>query len=323
MSVIQENVTSNNEDQSRLVVYPIKHKTVWDMYKRQQSCFWTVEEIDFSKDYKDWLKLTDNEQHFIKYVLGFFAASDGIVNLNLLERFMKETTVLEVQICYTWQAAMENIHAECYSLMIDTYIKDTQEKTFLLEAVKNIPSISKKALWALKWIDDKEASFAQRLLAFACVEGIFFSGSFCAIYWLKQRNLMPGLCISNEFIARDEGMHCDFACMMYSNVEDRLSFEKVKELFEEVVEIESEFITESIPCKLIGMNDDNMIQYIKFVADRLLVDLNYPKIYNTTNPFPFMENISLEGKTNFFEHRPTQYKKASISDSSFAISEDF
>jgi ribonucleotide reductase beta subunit family protein with ferritin-like domain len=315
--------SKKNTDKPRLVVYPIKNKPVWDMYQKQQSCFWTVGEIDFSKDYKSWQQLTDKEQHFIKYILGFFAASDGIVNMNLAERFLNDTEELEVRTCYQWQIAMENIHAECYSLMIDTYIKDNKEKEFLLDAIENIPSITKKANWALKWIEDKQASFAQRLLAFACVEGIFFSGSFCAIYWLKERNLMPGLCISNEFIARDEGMHCDFACMQYLKQPDKLPFEKVKELFEEVVEIESDFITESIPCKLIGMNSEHMIQYIKFVADRLLVDLNYPKIYKASNPFSFMENISLEGKTNFFEHRPTQYKKANVSDSSFEISDDF
>ena len=311
------------EDPSRLVVYPIKHHKIWEMYKIQQKCFWTVEEIDFSKDYLDYVKLNENEQHFVKYVLGFFAASDGIVNLNLLERFLKDIDITEAQICYTWQAAMENIHAECYSLMIDTYIKDLDEKNFLLNAIQNIPCIGKKGKWAMKWINDKSSSFAQRLLAFACVEGIFFSGSFCAIYWLKERNLMPGLCLSNEFIARDEGLHCDFACLLYSMINDKLDYETVKELFTEVVDIEIEFITESLPCKLIGMNSEFMIQYIKYVADRLLTDLGYKKMYNESNPFPFMENISLEGKTNFFEQRVSQYKKADNSNSSFNITDDF
>jgi ribonucleotide reductase beta subunit family protein with ferritin-like domain len=267
-------------------------------------------------------KLNSDEQHFIKYVLGFFAASDGIVNINLLDRFLKEVKVLEAQICYTWQAAVENIHSETYSLMIDTYIKDTKEKLFLLNAIENIPCITKKASWAIKWINDENASFAQRLVAFACVEGIFFSGSFCAIYWLKERNLMPGLCLSNEFIARDEGLHCDFACLLYSMLRDKLDYDIIKNIVEEVVEIETEFITDSLSCKLIGMNSDLMSQYIKFVADRLVRELGYRNIYNVKNPFPFMENISLEGKTNFFEQRVSQYKKAENS-GAFALTDDF
>ena len=320
---MSEYIDNELNEECRLVVYPIKHEKIWEMYKKQQKCFWTADEIDFSKDYSDWEKLNDNEKHFVKHILGFFAASDGIVNINLLERFLKDVNILEAQICYTWQAAIENIHNETYSLMIDTYIKDRFEKEYLLNAVKNIPCITKKAAWAIKWINDKDASFSQRLVAFACVEGIFFSGSFCAIYWLKERNLMPGLCLSNEFIARDEGLHCDFACLLYSMLKNRLDFETVKEMIEEVVDIETEFITESLPCKLIGMNSDLMEKYIKYVSDRLLGELGYAKIYKETNPFPFMENISLEGKTNFFEQRVSQYKKADYSDSSFNISDDF
>ncbi len=320
---MSEYIDNELNEECRLVVYPIKHEKIWEMYKKQQKCFWTADEIDFSKDYSDWEKLNDNEKHFVKHILGFFAASDGIVNINLLERFLKDVNILEAQICYTWQAAIENIHNETYSLMIDTYIKDRFEKEYLLNAVKNIPCITKKAAWAIKWINDKDASFSQRLVAFACVEGIFFSGSFCAIYWLKERNLMPGLCLSNEFIARDEGLHCDFACLLYSMLKNRLDFETVKEMIEEVVDIETEFITESLPCKLIGMNSDLMERYIKYVSDRLLGELGYAKIYKETNPFPFMENISLEGKTNFFEQRVSQYKKADYSDSSFNISDDF
>lgn len=309
-------------EEARLVLYPIRHDKIFEMYKKQQKCFWTADELDFSKDHKDWEKLTSDERHFIKYVLGFFAASDGIVNINLLDRFLKDVKILEAQICYTWQAAVENIHSETYSLMIDTYIKDNQEKSFLLNAIENIPCINKKASWAIKWINDEKSSFAQRLVAFACVEGIFFSGSFCAIYWLKERNLMPGLCLSNDFISRDEGLHCDFACLLYSMLKNKLDYEIIKEMISEVVEIETEFITDSLPCRLIGMNNELMREYIKFVADRLVRDLGYENIYNVKNPFSFMENISLEGKTNFFEERVSQYKKADVNNS-FNISDDF
>jgi len=310
------------KEEARLVLYPIKHDKIFEMYKKQQKCFWTADELDFSKDHRDWEKLTSDEKHFIKYVLGFFAASDGIVNINLLDRFLKDVKILEAQICYTWQAAIENIHSETYSLMIDTYIKDNQEKTFLLNAIENIPCINKKASWAIKWINDENSPFAQRLLAFACVEGIFFSGSFCAIYWLKERNLMPGLCLSNDFISRDEGLHCDFACLLYSMLKNKLDYDIIKDMISEVVEIETEFITDSLPCRLIGMNHELMKDYIKFVADRLVRDLGYENIYNVKNPFTFMENISLEGKTNFFEERVSQYKKADVSNS-FNISDDF
>ena len=310
------------KEESRLVLYPIRHDKIFEMYKIQQKCFWTADELDFSKDHKDWEKLTFDERHFIKYVLGFFAASDGIVNINLIDRFLKDVKILEAQICYTWQAAVENIHSETYSLMIDTYIKDSVEKTFLLNAIENIPCINNKANWAIKWINDEKAPFAQRLVAFACVEGIFFSGSFCAIYWLKERNLMPGLCLSNDFISRDEGLHCDFACLLYSMLKYKLDYDIIKNMINEVVEIETEFITESLPCRLIGMNHDLMKTYIKFVADRLVRDLGYDNIYNVKNSFAFMENISLEGKTNFFEERVSQYKKADVS-TAFNISDDF
>ena len=321
ISNLEQNEALLKEDQ-RLVLYPIRHDKIWEMYKKQQKCFWTADEIDFSKDHKDWETLNADERHFIKYVLGFFAASDGIVNINLLDRFLKDVKVLEAQMCYTWQAAVENIHSETYSLMIDTYIKNSEEKNFLLNAIENIPCITKKANWAVKWINDKEASFAQRIIAFACVEGIFFSGSFCAIYWLKERNLMPGLSLSNDFIARDEGLHCDFACLLYSMLANKLDYDVIKEMITEVVDIETEFITESLPCRLIGMNHELMKQYIEFVADRLVRDLGYDNIYNVKNPFSFMENISLEGKTNFFEQRVSQYKKADVS-STFTISDDF
>jgi ribonucleotide reductase beta subunit family protein with ferritin-like domain len=318
---LEKNEALLKED-SRLVLYPIRHTKIFEMYKKQQKCFWTADEIDFSKDHKDWEKLTSDERHFIKYVLGFFAASDGIVNINLIDRFLKDVKILEAQICYTWQAAVENIHSETYSLMIDTYIKDSVEKTFLLNAIENIPCINNKANWAIKWTNDDKSSFAQRLVAFACVEGIFFSGSFCAIYWLKERNLMPGLSLSNDFIARDEGLHCDFACLLYSMLTNKLDYDTIKNMISEVVEIETEFITESLPCRLIGMNHDLMKEYIKFVADRLVRDLGYENIYNVKNPFAFMENISLEGKTNFFEQRVSQYKKADVN-TAFDISDDF
>ena len=311
-----------NDESRRLVIYPIKNIEIWEMYKKQQKCFWTADEIDLSKDHKDWASLNIDEKYFIKHVLGFFAASDGIVNINLLERFLNDINILEAKICYTWQAAMENIHSEMYSLMIDTYIKDTTEKLYLLNAIENIPCIKKKAEWSMKWIEDKKASFAQRLIAFACVEGIFFSGSFCAIYWLKERNLMPGLCHSNEFIARDEGLHCDFACLLYSMLKEKLDYIAITEMINEVVEIETEFITESLPCKLIGMNEELMKQYIKFVADRLVRELGYKNIFNEKNPFHFMENIALEGKTNFFEQRPSQYKKAEVT-TTFNLVDDF
>ena len=310
-----------SEEESRFVIFPIRNEKIWEAYKVQQKSFWTAEEIDFSKDHQDWDKLKDGEKHFIKYVLAFFAASDGIVNMNLLERFLNEIQVLEAKVCYTYQAMIENVHSEVYSLLIDTYIKDRNEKNFLFNAIKNIPCVKKKADWALKWIDSDE-SYAKRLVAFAIVEGIFFSGSFCAIYWLKQRNLMPGLTTSNEFIARDEGQHCDFACLLYSMLKKKLDEESINQIIKEAVEIENEFITESLPCNLIGMNSSLMTQYIQFVADRLCRQLGCKNIYNVKNPFEWMENISLQGKTNFFENRVSQYKKADLS-KGFSISDDF
>lgn len=316
------------EENSRLTVYPLKHKPIWEMYKKQQAAFWTVEEVDMSKDYDHFKKFKPEEQHFIKHILAFFAASDAIVNINLLERFTKDVKIPEAQIAYTYQAMMENIHAEMYSLMIETIIKDPTEKESLLNAVETIPCIGKKAAWAIKWIESQD-SFAKRLVAFAIVEGIFFSGSFCAIFWIKhvKKNKMPGLTLSNEFIARDEGMHTDFACLLYSMMNNKLEQEELEGMIREAVEIESEFITESLPCKLIGMNSEMMNQYIQFVADRLCYTLGHPKIYNTKNPFTWIEALSLEGKNNFFEGRTSQYQNANIMNSSskgaFMISEDF
>ena len=317
-----EEILLSTED-NRLTVHPIKFDNIWALYKKQQKCFWTAEEIDFSKDTKDWENLKVEEKHFIKHVLAFFAASDTIVNINLVDRFLKDVNILEAQIGYTFQAMMENVHSEVYSLMIDTYIKDPKEKTYLLNAVENIDCVGEKSKWAFKWIESSE-DFAARIVAFAVVEGVFFSGSFCAIYWLKERNLMPGLTLSNEFIARDEGLHVEYACELYSMLKNKLDAQTVNEIVKEAVEIETVFITESLPCKLIGLNSDNMIEYIKYVADGLLIDLGYPKIYNSSNPFDFMENISLEGKTNFFESRVSQYKKADLSNSSaFELSDNF
>ena len=305
-------MNSKIDKQDRLVVYPIKHPDIWNQYKKHLMSFWTVEELDFSKDYNHWQTLNKNEQHFIKYVLGFFAASDGIVNINLVENFIDQVEILEAKIYYRFQATMEDIHAECYSLMIDTYIKDDNEKNELLNAIETIPCIRQKADWAIKWIDNDRATYAQRLIAFACVEGIFFSGSFCAIFWLKKRGLMPGLTFSNELISRDEGLHTDFAIELYSLLENKLNENTFYELVKDAVEIEKEFITESLPCNLIGMNAELMKQYIEFVADRLIVQFGYEKIYNVENPFEFMELISMRNKTNFFEKRVGEYGKAGV-----------
>jgi ribonucleotide reductase beta subunit family protein with ferritin-like domain len=311
---------------NRLTVYPIKYQKIWEFYKKETAAFWTTEEIDFSKDCDDFIKLNEKEQYFIKMVLSFFAASDTIVNINLGERFIKEVQIREAIIAYDFQKMMENIHSETYSLQIDNIIRDNEEKEKALNAIKNYPCIKKKADWAYKWIESRE-SFALRLIAFAIVEGVFFSGSFCAIFWLKKKNVMPGLCDSNEFIARDEGMHTAFACLLYSMFNERIDENIVHTMFKEAYEIEREFICDSLPCSLLGMNSDLMSQYIRFVADLLLVSLNYNKIWNETNPFDFMESISMEGKTNFFESRPTQYQKASVlntgRDNSFTITNDF
>jgi ribonucleotide reductase beta subunit family protein with ferritin-like domain len=316
-----------NTENNRLTVYPIKFDKIWEMYKLQQAAFWTAEEIDFSNDYTDFEKLSENEKHFIKMVLAFFAASDTIVNINLGERFIREVQIRESIVTYTYQMMMESIHSEVYSLMIDNIVRNQEEKNKLLNAIIEYPCISKKAQWAQKWIESN-APFAQRLIAFAIVEGIFFSGSFCAIFWMKKKNLMPGLCDSNELISRDEGMHTDFAVLLYSMITCKIDQNIVHQMFIDAVTIENEFICESLPCSLLGMNNELMSDYIKFVADRLLVQLNYNKIWGVSNPFDFMESISMEGKTNFFESRPTQYQKASVlntstSEKHFLSIEDF
>jgi ribonucleoside-diphosphate reductase beta chain len=315
------------EEDNRYVLFPIKHHDIWSAYKKQLGSMWTAEELDFTQDLKDWEKLTDDERHFVKNVLAFFAGSDGIVMENLVERFTGEVSWMDAKMAYGFQAMMEGIHSEVYSLMIDTFVKDGEEKDKLFHAIQTIPCVGKKAQWALRWIGDRKSSFATRLIAFACVEGIFFSGSFCAIYWLKQRGLMPGLTTSNEFISRDEGMHTDFACLLYTHIQNRVRRARVVEIIKEAVDIEKEFICESLPCKLLGMNADLMSQYIEFVADRLCVQLGYSKIFNTANPFDFMERISLEGKDNFFEKRVSSYSKAGVGkkaeEMSFATDDDF
>lgn len=295
----------------RFVLYPIKYPAIWEMYKKAQASFWTAEEIDLGADQTDWETLSANEKHFISHILAFFAASDGIVNENLCERFCSEVQVPEARTFYGFQIAMENIHSETYSLLLDTYIKDKAEKNRLFRAIETIPCIGKKADWAMKWITKSEC-FAKRLIAFAVVEGIFFSGAFCAIFWLKKRGLMPGLTFSNELISRDEGMHCDFACLLYSMLQNQLTDEEVTSIVTEAVDHEKEFICTALPCDLIGMNSRLMGTYIEFVADRLLVALNVPKYYNVINPFDWMELISLQGKTNFFEKRVGDYQKAGV-----------
>jgi ribonucleoside-diphosphate reductase beta chain len=313
------------ENKDRFVLFPIKYPKIWEMYKRSEQSFWTAEEVDLQADQKDWENLKDGERHFIKHVLAFFAASDGIVNENLAINFMNEVQLPEARCFYGFQIMMENIHSEMYSLLIDTYIKDSAEKNHLLHAIETVPCVTKKAEWALRWISN--GSFAERLVAFAAVEGIFFSGSFCSIFWLKKRGLMPGLSTSNEFISRDEGMHCDFACLLYSMLENKLSREQVTSIIRDAVTIEHEFVTDALPVSLIGMNAKMMCQYIEFVADRLLVSLGYDKIYMSSNPFDFMEMISLQGKTNFFEKRVSEYKKASVgqqqAENLFKLDEDF
>jgi ribonucleotide reductase beta subunit family protein with ferritin-like domain len=309
------------EDENRFVMFPVSDQTIWKMYKKQVDCFWRPEEIDTSKDLSYWEKLSQNEQYFIKMVLAFFAASDGIVLENLGVRFMTEVQLPEAKAFYGFQIAMENIHSETYSILIDSYIKDAEEKTKLFQAITNFPCIEKKAKWAIKWIHDKKSNFATRLIAFACVEGIFFSGSFCSIYWLKKRGLMPGLTFSNELISRDEALHTEFAIYIYSRLEKKLSKKKLQEIIEEAVTIEKEFINEALPCRLIGMNSVLMNQYIEFVADRLAIQLGNEAIYKSTNPFDFMEMISLEQKTNFFESRVSEYSLAEKSGKDEAFDE--
>ena len=298
------------EDDNRFVMFPIKDQDIWKMYKKQEDLFWRVEEIDLSKDYKDWLTLSEDEKHFVSMILAFFAASDGIVLENLGMRFMSEIQLSEARAFYGLQIAMENIHSIMYSTLIETYIKDKQQKATLFNALNEYDCIKKKGQWALKWINDKRSNFATRLVGFACVEGIFFSGAFCAIFWLKKRGLMPGLTLSNEFIARDEALHTEFAVLLHSKLEKPLKKQKIHEIIREAVEIETEFINESLSCRLIGMNQLLMQQYIEFVADRLSLQLGGDKIYESSNPFDWMENISIEGKDNFFEKRVSEYSLA-------------
>ncbi|RFU24828.1 hypothetical protein B7463_g11503, partial [Scytalidium lignicola] len=304
------------ENPQRFVLFPIKYHEIWQMYKKAEASFWTAEEIDLSKDLHDWNnRLNDDERYFISHVLAFFAASDGIVNENLVERFSGEVQIPEARCFYGFQIMMENIHSETYSLLIDTYIKEQAQRTYLFNAIETVPCIKKKADWAVRWIQDKKSTFAQRLVAFAAVEGIFFSGSFAAIFWLKKRGLMAGLTFSNELISRDEGLHTDFACLLFSHLNHRPSKQAIQDLITEAVMIEQEFLTEALPCALLGMNSNLMKQYIEFVADRLLVALGNEKYYKSANPFDFMENISLAGKTNFFEKRVGDYQKAGVMNS--------
>ena len=308
---LEEPILKDNPN--RFVLFPIEHNDIWQHYKRSEACFWTAEEIDLEPDLTDWNnKLNDDERHFIKHVLAFFAASDGIVNENLAENFVAEVQYTEAKFFYGFQIMMENIHSETYSLLIDTYIKDPIEKDKLFRAMETLDCVKKKADWALKWIEN--GSYAERLIAFAAVEGIFFSGSFCSIFWLKKRGLMPGLTFSNELISRDEGMHCDFACLLYTqHLVNKMPKNKVKDIIMDAVEIEKEFVSDALPVRLIGMNSDLMCQYIEFVADRLIYELIGEKVYNAANPFDFMEMIAIEGKTNFFEKRVGEYKKSGVS----------
>lgn len=314
------------ENPNRFVLFPIQHDEVWKMYKQALASIWTTEEIDLSADLADWQKLTPDEQYFIKHVLAFFAASDGIVNENLVLNFIREIQIPEARCFYGFQVAIENIHAETYSLLIDTYIKDPVEKDYLFNALQNLDCVRKKGEWALRWIDDAP-TFAHRLVAFAAVEGIFFSGSFCSIFWLKKRGLMPGLSFSNELISRDEGLHCDFACLLFSMLNERPSPEEVEKIIVEAVAYEKEFIMDALPVSLIGMNSQLMGEYIEFVADRLLLSLGNEKYYNTSNPFPWMEMISLQGKTNFFEKRVGEYQKSGVMQNRehqvFSLDEEF
>jgi ribonucleoside-diphosphate reductase beta chain len=315
------------DNPNRFVLFPIIHDDIWAFYKKSEASFWTAEEIDLEADLVDWeKKLNDDERHFVKHVLAFFAASDGIVNENLAENFVAEVQYTEAKFFYGFQIMVENIHSETYSLLIDTYIKDTAEKNMLFNAIETLDCVKKKADWALRWIDN--GNFAERIVAFAAVEGIFFSGSFCSIFWLKKRGLMPGLSFSNELISRDEGLHCDFACLIYNDhIQNKLDPEDVKKIIVDAVDIEKDFVTDALPVRLIGMNSDLMTQYIEFVADRLLVELGCEKVYDATNPFDFMEMISLQGKTNFFEKRVGEYAKAGVltgkESQTFSLDEDF
>ncbi len=322
----QENEVLLRENKDRFVILPINYPRIWEMYKKHEASFWTAEEIDLHDDLKHWENLNSGEKHFISHVLAFFAASDGIVNENLAVNFMSEVQVPEARCFYGFQIMMENIHSETYALLIDTYVKDPVEKDRLFHAIDTVPAVKKKAEWALRWIEN--GTFAERLVAFAAVEGIFFSGSFCSIFWLKKRGLMPGLTFSNELISRDEGLHCEFACLLYSMLNQKLSKQEVNHIITDAVDIEKEFVTEALPVNLIGMNAKLMSQYIEFVADRWLVELGYDKVYNATNPFDFMEMISLQGKTNFFEKRVGDYQKSGVLNAAtetkaFSLDEDF
>lgn len=321
----QEDEVLLRENKDRFVILPINYPRIWEMYKKHEASFWTAEEIDLHDDLKHWENLNSGEKHFISHVLAFFAASDGIVNENLAVNFMSEVQVPEARCFYGFQIMMENIHSETYALLIDTYIKDPVEKDRLFHAIDTVPAVKKKAEWALRWIEN--GSFAERLVAFAAVEGIFFSGSFCSIFWMKKRGLMPGLTFSNELISRDEGLHCEFACLLYSMLNGKLSKEDATRIITDAVEIEKEFVTDALPVNLIGMNAKLMSQYIEFVADRWLVELGYDKVYNATNPFDFMEMISLQGKTNFFEKRVGDYQKSgvlnSVESKTFTLDDDF
>ena len=312
-------------DDNRFVMFPIVYDDVWQMYKKQVDCFWRPEEIDLSKDYVHWDTLDADEKHFVSMILAFFAASDGIVLENLASRFMNEVQVSEVRAFYGFQIAMENIHSHTYSLLIDTYIKDSVEKNRLFRAIEHFPCIKKKSDWAQKWINDNRSSFGTRLVAFACIEGIFFSGAFCSIFWLKKRGLLHGLTFSNELISRDEALHCEFAVLLYSKLVKKIDKSRIHEIIRDAVSIETEFICEALPCRLIGMNAELMTQYIQFVADRLCVQLGYKKIYNVTNPFDWMEFISLESKTSFFEKRSDAYALANTTGktTAFEFVEDF
>jgi ribonucleoside-diphosphate reductase subunit M2 len=312
-------------DDNRFVMFPIKYPDIWSMYQKQVDCFWRPEEIDLTKDVTHWNALADEERHFISMILAFFAASDGIVLENLASRFMNEVQVSEARAFYGFQIAMENIHSHTYSNLIDTYITDKEEKDKLFNAIENFPCIKKKSTWCQKWINDNRSSFATRLVAFACVEGIFFSGAFCSIYWLKKRGLMPGLTFSNELISRDEALHCEFAVLLYSKLIKKVDKNRLYEIIKDAVDIETEFICEALPCRLIGMNSKLMTQYIQYVADRLCVQLGYKKIYNVGNPFDFMELISLDSKSNFFERRVDSYalSNKSMAENIFNLSDDF
>ncbi|KAM4549995.1 ribonucleoside-diphosphate reductase subunit M2 B [Fundulus diaphanus] len=315
------------ENPRRFVLFPIQHPDIWKMYKQAQASFWTVEEVDLSKDLVHWDCLKPDEKHFISHVLAFFAASDGIVNENLVQRFSQEVQLPEARSFYSFQILIETVHSEMYGMLINTYIRDLKERDHLFNAIQTMPCVQKKAEWALQWINDNKSTFGERLVAFAAVEGIFFSGSFAAIYWLKKRGLMPGLTYSNELISRDEGLHCNFACLLYSYLLQKPSEERVKDIISKAVSIEQEFLTEALPVNLIGMNCCLMKQYIEFVADRLLVDLGLAKVYNVENPFDFMESISLEGKTNFFEKRVGEYQRFGVMsntmDCKFTLDADF